>query len=394
MAYSRYRSRKRYTPRRRSSYTQSAYPRRRSYKRAAPASRSRRRSTRMPNRAAASSAPMSGTKDGDKYILSQANPFDSNVDGVKIPDANSQPSTPFKAQDIFDVDCAAAETCRAIGVNPVLAKTFFGSSPASATSWTWGASYGQSVDSSKLAQLRSDFELFRPVAHAVRITSGLSPVTAIGFVHVAVFTMSTLAQSTWNAPVNLSQMQATPGYKRYPIGRLTGEGLVVVNRPLDCTAQRYLDTDSVIWGSSTSSEWNIGAQWGMILVVVSGVGAAASTPVSIENVVHYECIPRSTSISQATPASTYNVTSLAGAASAQTHASVSALDSEVPARQNDAINIALNAMGRVGGGTTRVAGRYAAARARQKDLIARNRTARTAIANNVAGVDNDEGMLL
>lgn len=146
--------------------------------------------------------------------------------------------------------------------------------------------------------------------------------------------------------------------------------------------------------SSTSSEWNIGAQWGMILVVVSGVGAAASTPVSIENVVHYECIPRSTSISQATPASTYNVTSLAGAASAQTHASVSALDSEVPARQNDAINIALNAMGRVGGGTTRVAGRYAAARARQKDLIARNRTARTAIANNVAGVDNDEGMLL
>ena len=93
MAYSRYRSRKRYTPRRRASYAQSA-PRRRSYKRTTTPKRSRRRSTRMSEGGTQAGKPVSGTRDGDKYVLSQANPFDSNVDGVKIPDANSQPSTP------------------------------------------------------------------------------------------------------------------------------------------------------------------------------------------------------------------------------------------------------------------------------------------------------------
>jgi len=387
MAYSRYRARKRYTPRRRPATT---YDRpRRSYRRSAAPKRTRRRATRSSMRGVAMDSSMSGTKDGDKYVLSQANPFDSNVDGVKIPDANSQPSTPFKAQDTYDVETTVGETCRCIGINPVLRKTFFGSSFVSATSWAYGASYGFFVDSNKLTQLRSDFELFRPVAHAIRITSGLSPISAVGFVHVAVFTMSTLGQTTWNAPTSLSQLQSVPGYKRYPIGRLTGEGLVVCNRPLDCTAQRYLDTDSEIWGSSTSQEWNIGAQWGTIMVAVSGV-AASSVPISIENVVHYECIPRATSISQSTPASTYNVTALAGASSAQSHASISALDSEVPQRQNNAINIALNAMGRVGAG--RAQNRYAVQRMRQKELIARNRTARTAISNNVAGADDNEGM--
>jgi len=88
MAYSRYRSRKRYTPRRRASYAQSA-PRRRSYKRTTTPKRTRRRSTRMSQGSSQSAGPVSGTKDGDKYVLSQANPFDENVNGVKIPDANS-----------------------------------------------------------------------------------------------------------------------------------------------------------------------------------------------------------------------------------------------------------------------------------------------------------------
>lgn len=383
MAYSRYRSRKRYTPRRRASYAQSA-PRRRSYKRTTTPKRSRRRSTRMSEGGTQAGKPVSGTRDGDKYVLSQANPFDSNVDGVKIPDANSQPSTPFKTQDVFDVVTGAAETCRCIGVNPVAVKTFFGSSPVDASSWTWGASYGQFQDSGKLTQMRSDFELFRPVAHAVRITSGLSPISAVGFVHVAVFTMSTYAQTTWACPTSLSQLQSVPGYKRYPIGRLTGEGLTVVNRPLDCTSQRYLDSDSAVFGSSAASEFNVPCQWGVILVAISGV-AAATTPVSIENVTHFECIPRSTSISQSTPASAYNVTALAGAASAQAHSSVSALDSEVPQRTNEAVNIALNAMGRVGQGKLpRIAGRF---KARLPNRGAAG--SRMAMANSVPGTFDD-----
>lgn len=280
---------------------------------------------------------------GDKYIMSQANPWDENVDGVKIPDANTQPSVPLKAEDTFDVNVTGVQTCRCTGINPSLTKTFYGGAGASATTWTWSAAYAGAVDSAKLTQLRSDFELFRPVAHAVRITSGLAPTAAIGFVHVCVFTMATFGQTTWPCPTSISEMQQVPGYKRYPIGRLTAEGLVVVNRPLDCTSQRYIDTDSDIYGSSGTNEFNVPFQWGTILVAVSGVGV--SVPISIENIVHLECIPRATSISQSTPAAQYDQQAIAGASNAQSRTQAAALDSEVPGRTRAAVGHAAQAVG-------------------------------------------------
>jgi len=313
--------------------------------------RKTRRSTRAsaPATAQTDSKKMSGTSQGDKYILSQADPFDENVDGVKIPDANSQPSVPLKAEDTYDITLGAAEPCRMIGVNPTFVKTFFGGTGATATTWTYAAAYANAVDSNKLTQLRTDFELFRPVAHAVRITSGLAPTAAKGFVHVAVFTMATFGQTTWPAPTSISEMQSVPGYKRIPIGRLTAEGLTVINRPLDCTAQRYVDTDSNIFVSTTAGEFNVPLQWGVILIAVTGVDPG-STPISVENIIHNECIPRSSAVSQATPAARYNVNALAAAANAQSKTSPSALDSEKPARKRSAINHALSALGTIGRG--------------------------------------------
>jgi hypothetical protein len=200
-----------------------------------------------------------------------------------------------------------------------------------------------------LTQLRSDFELFRPVAHAVRITSGLAPTAAKGFLHVAVFTMATFGQTTWPCPLSISELQSVPGYKRYPIGRLTAEGVTVVNRPLDCTAQRYIDTDSDVYGSSTTNEFQVPCQWGTILIAVTGVDSS-TVPVSIENIIHAECIPRSTAISQATPAARYNVNALAGASNAQSKTSPSALDSEKIQRKATAIQNAFAAIGTAGRG--------------------------------------------
>jgi len=342
MAYS-YRSKSRSRSRRASSY-RSEPTRRRSYRKSTTSSRARRPAPRR--RAAPRQTPaktMTKSAQGDKYIMSQANPWDENVDGVKIPDANSQPSVPLKAEDTFDVNVSGVQTCRCTAVNPSLVKTFVGGAGATATTWTWSGTYAGSVDSAKLTQLRSDFELFRPVAHAVRITSGLAPTAAIGFVHVCVFTMATFGQVTWPLPQSISEMQQVPGYKRYPIGRLTAEGLVVINRPLDCTSQRYIDTDSDIFASSTTNEFHVPFQWGTILVAVSGV--IASVPVSIENIVHLECIPRATSISQSTPSANYDTDAIAGAANVQSRTQAAALDSEVPNRTIAAVRNAAQVIG-------------------------------------------------
>jgi len=351
MAYGYRRSRRQaYKPR--VVYVPSANRRRRS----PAAGRSRRtyrrprttRSTRSYTSGAQTS--MSGTGHGDKYILSQADPFDENVDGVKIPDANSQPSCTLKAEDTIDLTTGSIETAFFRAFNPSCANYSVRGNTLTNTTWAFPTAFANAVDSTKLAQLRSDGEMFRPVAHAVRITSGLAPTNAKGFVHVCVFTQALYNQATWAYPTSISQMQAVPGYKRMPIGRLTAEGLTVVNRPMDCTAQRYVDTDSPIYGNAGTMEFQSGLQWASILVAVTDVDVS-STPVSVEVIQHIEYIPRATAVAQGSPAATFNTSALAGASAAAAKTVAAALDSEKAARASTFVQSALGAIGRVGSGT-------------------------------------------
>jgi len=89
--------------------------------------------------------------------------------------------------------------------------------------------------------------------------------------------------------------------------------------------------------------------WGCLIIAVTGV-AALSTPITIENVIHVENIPRFSAVSQATPAAKYNVAALAGASNAQSKTNPSALDSEKPLRKKSAISAALQGLGVAGRG--------------------------------------------
>ena len=309
-------------------------------------------------RSGAGSAPagdaqkVTGTRHGDKFILSQADPFDEQVDGVKIPDSNSQPSVPLKCEDTFDFVLAALETCQAQAFNPACVATQVYTPTGSPTSWTWPAAFGNATSSSKLTQLRSDQEMFRPVAHAIRITSGLAPTAATGFVHVCVFSQALYNQTTWAYPTSIALMQNVAGYKRIPIGRLTAEGLTVVNRPLDTTAQRYVDTDSPIYANAGTMEFQTGLQWGSIIVAVTGV-QASTTPITIESILHLECIPRATAISTATPAAKYNPSALGGASNGNAATVPSALDSEKRQRKSSFFTNALKGVQAAAGGALR-----------------------------------------
>jgi len=323
-----------------------------------PQSRSRRqsrrprqtRSTGTQTSTPQTKSTMSGTGHGDKYILSQADPFDENVDGVKIPDANSQPSCAMKAEDTSDLNVQVAQTSNARAFNPSCAFLTVGAQALTNTTWNWQAAFAGGTDSTKLAQLRADAEMFRPVAHAIRITSGLAPTAAKGFVHVCVFTQALYNQTTWAYPTSTSQMQAVPGYKRIPIGRLTAEGLIVVNRAMDCTSQRYIDADSPVYANAGTMEFHSGLQWGSIIVAITDCDPT-TVPVSIEVINHIEYIPRATAVSQATPAATFNTAALAGASAAASKTAAAVLDSERGQRAGNVLRTALGAMGRAGTGT-------------------------------------------
>lgn len=330
-----------------------------SYRRRRPAPRYRRRAPvrrrRSVRKMVASSSSIDAMSSKDKkYLAAQINPFEDSVTGVKIPDANSMPSSTVKSDDYFTLTLAAGESCsaNAITVDP---STYRISAPvgSAGSSWTWAAAYGGTTSASKRGQMASECAAYRAVAQAVRITSGLAPTTVTGFVHVALYIVSTYNQATWDLPTTVTALANLPGYKRIPLSRLTTEGLVVVNRPLDCTSQRYEDIDAAVGQTaSTQNEFQIPHQWAVILIAVEGV-PLASTPIVIEVATHYETIQRPTAVTPPTAAARYSPTSLGAASSINSDAPPSVTDSELGLRVNAAVRAAERGAANVTGNTRR-----------------------------------------
>lgn len=341
--YRRYRRRS-YAPRR-------SYRRSYSYGYSAPPRRRRRKSTTTKKRVASGGAGAMVTRSGSKYILAQADPFDENVEGVKIPDANSQPSVAIKCDDSWSLATGATYTCTAMAFNPSVTRMTVPGTATSNTAWSWPATFGGSSASSKNGRIISECELARPVAHGIRITSGLAPTTATGFLHVCVYAQSVYGQSTWAYPTSLTDLANVPGYKRIPIARLTAEGLTVVNRPLDCTSQRYVDTDDPGYATGQTGEFDVPYQWGCIVIALEGVPVSTSA-LAIESVLHLECIPRATSVITATPAASYSPGALGGASAAASKTAATYLDQDALKRKAEAIGNAkvgvLKTTGRAG----------------------------------------------
>lgn len=326
--------------------------------RSAPRGSSKRLSVRKRRKTSTAAPAASAKSDGigkgaEKYILAQADPFDENCEGVKIPDANAMPSIAMKMEDTFDYSTGTAQSTRAAAFNPTHVSTAVTSGYVSDVAWSWSAAFGGGTNSSKSSKVIADYDLFRPVAHAVRITSGLPPTTTTGFLHVCVFSQALYNQSTWTFPTTVSDMSQVPGYKRIPLARLTAEGVTIVNRPLDVTSQRYQDVDSPIYTTAGADGFQVPNQWGTIIVAVSGA-PASSQVFTAETIIHYECIPRPASVGTATPAAKYSPFALGGAANLNAKTNPVSLDSEKKERKKNAVRNAargiIAAGGKLGGG--------------------------------------------
>jgi len=290
----------------------SAPPRRSSYRRSAPRARPRRRAPvrrRAPARRPIRRMTRRQKRGLTKFELAQVNPFDRRVDGVKIPDSNTQPSDTARSEDRVVFTGSATDKAQCKMFFPTLSNTYVDSVDSTAAAWTWAAIYGGASSSAQQSAFIAAYQGVRICAHGIRISCQAAPTSVTGFVHVAVYPVCDFNSTTWAMPVNLSQMSMLPWYRRFTLAQLTQRSVTVVNKFLDSTATRYFDTASDQIENSTNSGFQFGSSWCAILVAVEGAPILTSN-LSVENLVHYECLPKFGASQTVSPAANFNVSEL------------------------------------------------------------------------------------
>nr|WAE42822.1 MAG: capsid protein [Cressdnaviricota sp.] len=290
MAYypKRYAFRRRsYTPRRYGGYSRAAPARRYARKRVA---YRRRAVTRRASVASPGIQP--GTGGAPKFLCAQINPFDRGVVGVRVPDDSTAPSSSFYVFDETSITTTAATKNNAKMYMPAL-NAFAANATEGNSLVTWGSDMNASTSATqKYAAIQAQYSLFRPVAHAVRLTCSGAPTTQTGYVHYCLLPLSTFAVTSgaWKAPTTVSDMTTLPGYSRATLASLTQTPLIIVNRWMDQTAFRYIDVKAHEWNNDTTGAtggmFETMMQWMAIIVMVEG--AVANSGIQVESILHCE----------------------------------------------------------------------------------------------------------
>jgi len=273
-----------------------------SYRRSAPRRSSRRKttSTRSSKRACACSHELDP---GQKFILAQADPFEPRCLGAKIPDSNTVPSVACPSSQLFTpLLVSGAGTVDAVAFLPALTNSIVEAASGAGT-WAWPAAYG-GTDWSAATSYRSTFELSRPVAHGIRISSSVAPTSATGFVHIAVAYEAFNASASWPFATTIAQMSGYSWYKRVTLASLTQTSLTVINKYVDETAFRYSGSDTVGVESALPMEFHVPYGWGAIMIATEGI--PSNNPIQVEMILHTEAIPKNTSVLQGNTAAPYS----------------------------------------------------------------------------------------
>lgn len=275
-----------------------------------------------------------------KFVLAQTNPFNREVYGVRVPDDNTAPSSSFYSYDDQAL-LPVTTTGNAIGAYFYPNASYLGVTASTATSSTvgWPATWTGMIANPKATAISNTYELVRPVAHAIKLSCSLAPTSVTGFVHVALFAISTYQASGWNSelPNNVSQMQDLPGYKRFTLAQLTQNPIVVTNRFLDTTAFRYTDPTSGEVASTNPGEFHAPGSWMGILVICEGHGQViTSSPLQVETICHFEGTSKPGGLNSDSPAEPPNRVVMDGAAHTSANMEPSRGDAAEDVRQYEA----------------------------------------------------------
>jgi len=249
---------------------------------------------------------------GDKWSLAQVDPFNPRAFGGKIPDSNTVPSCSVALQDLVALPLALVSDTRCFAFLPRVQRGRTITSTGGAAAWTWPAAYAGNSSFTKATDYAAAYELDRPVAHAIRLSSAVPPTTAQGFVHIAIAyeSFAENGATTWPWPTTVADLGNYQFYKRVTLASLTQSPLVVVNKYMDETAFRYSSTSDITGAAGaatgTLQTFHTFFSWGAILVALEGVNSLA--PLNCEVLLHTEAIPKQSGAVTGTPAAVANST--------------------------------------------------------------------------------------
>jgi len=282
-----------------------------------------------------------------KFAMAQLDPFHPVALGAKIPDTNTMPSIANASTDQVSSPLATTGFLTGFAFRPNYNYGVINATPASASAVTWGATLAaNAVNRRDHTQFVAQFEAVRPVAHAVRLVSSLSPTAATGFVHIGLSVESSFNNTvaTWQFPTTVNEMTGLAFYKRVTLASLTQSPITVINKWLDERGFNYQDPSQVT-SASTSPTGEVtspfGWSWANIVVLIEGA-PAASSPLSAEHLLLTEALPKKDSIllgTQAAPNSPGTMSAVSTMSGEQdfTH---------VEAGQEAYVNQGLNALSR------------------------------------------------
>lgn len=248
---------------------------------------------------------------GDKFVLTQSDPFDPRYFGSKIPDSATIPSisTPIQYNLALTSDVAASPNfAHAWAFFPNLYRASYRAIGTSVNQFSWSPAAAQVTDAPQAAGFSQQFEAYRPTAHAIRISCPFAPTTTTGFVHIAIAVETTFpsANVTGSAVSSLApdiaSMSNYTFYKRVTLASLTQSPITLINKWTDETAFRYQSPNSYNSDNAGSGGYNtfhIPNSWGILMVAVEGVSTVTTigqtiTPLQAEVVLQTENIPNRT----------------------------------------------------------------------------------------------------
>jgi len=389
MAY--VRSRKNIRRPRRSS--RRVYPKRRTYVRArsrvgygSRRSAYQRRSRRVQS-AGMSTGACCGMDPGQKFVMIQADPFEPKYFGAKIPDSSTIPSIPTPLQynqTLQTLITSQPAWAAAWAFYPAVQNNFITALGLNASQWSFAAGSATVQSAPQVTSFQSQFEAFRPTAHAIRLTCPFAPTTTTGFVHIAIATETNITAPTVSGQhytqlaESFSSMSGYTFYKRVTLASLTQSPITLINKWTDETAFRYqspLAAEASVNGGI--NQFHIPFSWGTLLIAVEGVSTSTTpaviAPLTAEVILHSECIPDKNSTLIGSTAAAYSSSTLNAVSQAVAATDFSHTEEQQDRTISNYVSEVANAAGlsprsvrdfgiRVAGQAVRTAAQYATSR--------------------------------
>jgi len=210
------------------------------------------------------------------FLIANMNPFLPEAFNARVPDSSTAPSSSLTLRDEAQLSSSNTTNLLAAYFPANMMYQYVPATQVNSTTVSWGAAYtSNAVTWTRRVSMASSFNVARPVAHGIRLTSPVAPTAAAGYVHVALYSMSDYNQVTWELPTTVAMMRDLPSYKKFTLASLTQNPQIIVNKFLDQTAFRYVDVDAQEFVNSNSSEFHVPLSWMGILVMVDGHGTTS-----------------------------------------------------------------------------------------------------------------------